>query len=183
MAININLASKADKNIARTNRIIAILRNISILLMVLFVLFVAGEYGFYFYQSNQKINNQKRINTLVAQLESESDVESNYRQAQSIITNSRRIVTSRKNFQDILSGLYTYLPSDVIITGLNFNQTTVVLDAQAPDVQPFVSAINNFAAIKDNSSELFGDIALTSVSRLRNGTYTFRLEIGLKKTI
>jgi len=183
MPLNINLASQEKKLISQTNRIISILRNVAIAVIVLFIMLVAAEYGWFFYLTNQKARNIVTINNLTDQLEQQSDIERQYRQAQNIVSTARRIVSSRKNFQDIIANLYNYLPPNVVLTGLNFNQDTVVFDGQSPDVQPFAQALKNFTSLNDVEDDLFGDIALTNISRLRNGNYSFRLEIALRQSI
>lgn len=177
--MKIDLLPKEAGEIKKVNQAVKWLKLVSQSLLVVFVLAIAGFFGWFFVTSSQLQQVETQVEAARLQLEQSGQEELKYRLYQEILSSAEVLIKERKDFKGIFDDLYALLPAGVTVKGLSFDKELVIFEGDANNVQSFASAITNFAGVADNSGSRFKEIALTTVSRGADGHYTFRMEISL----
>lgn len=180
--IKIDLLPKQADDVKRLNKTVNVLMLVSRTLVLVFVVGVALVFGVFFYFQNLNSQVKAQVDAASANIEQSSQEELKYRLYQQILTQTDTIIKQRRDFRGIFQDLNALLPDEVAVRGLTFDEDIIIFDGSVQGVGSFGRLLDNFKKLEENPSERFTQVALKQVSRGADGSYTFRLEIGLTKS-
>lgn len=175
----VNLLPVSIKEIRRLNRTVEGLRLAVAGVLGVFVVLVVLLFGGWFLTNQQLQTWSVREKELLARLTELSVQEITYRRFKTIVAAAERILGERREYRGVLNDVYSRLPSGTYVEDLQFVEDMVRVRIKAADVHRFVGAVESFQAGVAASS--FDRASLSSVSRTLNGSYSFELELKIKK--
>ncbi len=177
MINQINLIPKDTHQISDTVRTIKILKIVSRGIAIAMAIVIVLEYTWVFKTKSDLDQIQNQISALQASLTEQFPVELRYLHDQQVLKQAGTVLNQRKDFQSVLSSLYTLLPAGVSIEGLNFSDRALLLTAKTADVQSFAAVLENVKTNSTANNKAFGDAVLGSARRSENGAYSFSLQL------
>ena len=177
--IRIDLVPKEAGQVIKINTVVRRLMFASRAIVLVFVLIIAGLFGWFFLVNYQNSQIKSQVEAATAQVAQSSQQELRYRLYQDILGQAAGVIKDRTDYKGIFDDVFRLLPPQVGISGLVFNGDVLVLSVKANGVRDFGSVLDSVALIKDGKIERFKTAALTGVSRTADAIYSFRLEIGM----
>ncbi len=179
--MKINVIRQDSLKIRKAQRIRQINRLVlvgSITLFGLSVLWTSGQFVYLGYRNNQLTNNLKSLTALYT---SRNKDEMNYLAVKQIVDTVDQTQNSRFGYKDFLNGIYTLLPVNAKVSGVDFNKngviTVLVRLVGLNDYDTLIKNVNN--GINDKNF-LFSAIAQTTLQRDKAGQYLVGLELKIK---
>lgn len=173
----LNLLPQTQLKLKRANQTVALMQTLAKVLAVVFFLVIVGEYAWAALTNNQIQNTRDRSNVLMEEIEGQSETEGRYLYYLQVLNTATNLVENRKNFLSSLTELYSHLEQGVAIEAITFTSGRLLFTGTAPNVQVFSETLANFKSQGEQS--LFGNMVLTSSSRLPDGRYNFKVDIEL----
>ena len=181
--ISVNLASKEVLKIAKANQLIDRLKLASVLAVVVFVIIVGADYGYFFLTNRQVASVSSDIEVVSGQITQMAETELWSRRLLSVAEEADRLVGLRKDFAGVLLDVYDLLPDEVMIEAVRFEGDVVVVEVMTNGVQAMSRALAVLSTVTVQDSARFDEVALSSVRRNDQGLYILRIELGLREAI
>ena len=175
--ISVNLASKEVLKIAKANQLIDRLKLASVLAVVVFVIIVGADYGYFFLTNRQVASVSSDIEVVSGQITQMAETELWYRRLLSVAEEADRLVGLRKDFAGVLLDVYDLLPDEVMIEAVRFEGDVVVVEVMTNGVQAMSRALAVLSTVTVQDSARFDEVALSSVRRNDQGLNILIIEI------
>lgn len=176
--IRVDLTSKEASKIARSNRLIDRLRLASGVFIGLFVLVVAGIFGYFFYLNSRVASVDVRVQSITNQIQEKAETEVLYRRLADIAREANNLIQGRQDYAGVLLEVYALLPDQVQIEGVRFEDNSVIVDVRTAGVQDMNRTLNVLESIDGNDK--FSGMNLESVRRADDGNYFIRIRLNLE---
>lgn len=174
--IRVDLTSKAASKIARANRIIDRLRLAAILGVIVFVVLVASVYGYFFFLNSRAVVVDTRVQGVVNQIQGKAETEVLYRRLADIVQETRTLIGTRRDYAGVLLDVYAIIPNQVLIEGVRFEGSSVIVDIKTQGVQEMSTVLQ---VLEGSLTDRFSSVALESVRRADSGNYFIRIRLVL----